>query len=218
MEQYLKMKEELLARKKALDTFNLSEFGEEKELARSASDSTGELSQYDNHPADTATEFFERGKDIAINEHLRNEYHDIEHALEKMANGTYGICEVTGEKIPYQRLEAYPTARTLIQQNSQEISEHRPIEEDVLDGFRKFNFDGDDTETEFDAEDAYQSVAEFNELPMVFEDSSLDENGELIGYVEEIEGFLSTGIEGFTGAEDVAFQRNVHYDQYLNGK
>jgi YteA family regulatory protein len=218
MEQYQKIKEELLARKEELEKLTMSEYGEEKELARSASFSTGELSQYDNHPADTATEFYERGKDIAINEHLRNEYNDINHALEKFSNGTFGVCEVSGEKIPFERLEAYPTARTLIEHNSQELSQHRPVEEDVLDGFRKFNFDGDDTETEFDAEDAYQSVAEFNELPMVFEDSSLDESGELIGYVEEIEGFLSTGIDGYTGADNVEFQRNVHYDQYLNGK
>ena len=218
MEQYQKLKEDLLARKEALEKITLSEHGEEKELARSASFSSGELSQYDNHPADTATEFYERGKDIAINEHLRNEYNDIVHALDKFSNGTYGLCEVTGQRIPYERLEAYPTARTLVQYNSQELSQHRPVEEEVLDGFRQFNFDGDDTETEFDAEDAYQSVAEFNELPMVFEDSSLDENGELVGYVEELEGFLSTGIEGYTGTEKVDFQRNVHYDHYLNGK
>ncbi|WP_088105021.1 TraR/DksA C4-type zinc finger protein [Halalkalibacter urbisdiaboli] len=218
MQQFQKQKEELLARKETLEQLTISEYGEEKELARSESFSTGELSQYDNHPADTATDFYERGKDIAINEHLRNEYEDILHALEKLDNGTYGICEVSGKPIPLERLEAYPTARTLVEYHNQELSQHRPIEEEVLDGFRKFNFDGEGDETQFDAEDAYQSVAEFNELPMVFEDSSLDENGELIGYVEELEGFLSTGIEGYTGADHVDFQRNVHYDQYLNGK
>ena len=32
-------------------------------------DSTGELSNYDNHPADTGTDLYEREKDIALNEH-----------------------------------------------------------------------------------------------------------------------------------------------------
>ncbi len=120
-------------------------------------------------------------------------------------------------EIPYERLKAIPTARTIVTVAEQHAG-GRPSEEDVLEGFRKYNFDDRDDETEFDAEDAYQAVARFNDNSMVFEDASLDEEDELIGYVEEIEGFLSTGIEGYTGDENVQFQRNVHYDHYLDGK
>ncbi|MFC0558680.1 TraR/DksA C4-type zinc finger protein [Halalkalibacter alkalisediminis] len=216
MTDYTKIKQSLEERLKIVDERINHHFKEEQ--SRTLSFSTGELSQYDNHPADAATDLYEREKDFALLEQLEREHEEIEHALEKFNQGTFGICEVTGKTIPYERLEASPAARTVVEVVDNRITDGRPSEEAVLGGFRKYNFDQDDDETEFDAEDAYQSVAKFNELPMVFEDSSLEETGELIGYVEQIEGFLSTGIEGYTGDEDVVFQRNVHYDQYLNGK
>ncbi|HWB34298.1 MAG TPA: TraR/DksA C4-type zinc finger protein [Candidatus Paceibacterota bacterium] len=37
---------------------------------------------------------------------------DVEAALEKIANGTYGICEVCGGPIEEERLEADPAAKT----------------------------------------------------------------------------------------------------------
>ncbi|MBP3952106.1 TraR/DksA C4-type zinc finger protein [Bacillus suaedae] len=212
---YSRIKQQLLERKAKVEQ-RLEENFENEHM--SMMDSTGELSYYDNHPADTATTMFERGKDMALHEQLEREHEEIEHALAKFETGVFGICEVTGKEIPYERLEASPAARTVVEAVDNRITDDRPSEEDVLGGFRKYNFDNRDDETQFDAEDSYQSVAEFNELPMVFEDSSLDESGELIGYVEEIEGFLSTGIDGYTGDDNVEFQRNVHYDQYLNGK
>ncbi|MFC0473100.1 TraR/DksA C4-type zinc finger protein [Halalkalibacter kiskunsagensis] len=216
MTDYTKIKQQLLDRKSKVEERIKKHFQEEQ--SRTLSFSTGELSQYDNHPADTATDLYEREKDFALLEQLEREHEEIEHALAKFNEGTFGFCESTGEVIPYERLEANPAARTVVARAEHNVTNDRPSEEDVLDGFERFNYDNNDKETEFDAEDAYQSVAQFNENSMVFEDSSLDENGELIGYVEEIEGFLSTGIDGYTGDEDVVFQRNVHYDQYLNGK
>lgn len=185
----------------------------------SLSQSTGELSQYDNHPADTATDLYEREKDLALINRDKREYNDIERALEKIENGTFGICESTGQEIPYERLKANPTAKTITEfaDGAQKVdNESRPVEEDVLEGFHKYNFDGKDEETEFDAEDAYQSVARFNETSMVYEGSSLDDADELIGSVEQIEGFLSTNMEGYKGADSVKVEQNIHYDQYVD--
>lgn len=39
----------------------------------------------------------------------------IEHALERMVNGTYGVCEVTEQPIPLARLQALPYATTCIE-------------------------------------------------------------------------------------------------------
>ncbi|UTR14502.1 TraR/DksA C4-type zinc finger protein [Salipaludibacillus sp. LMS25] len=218
MEDYARLKKGLEEQKKILSERlkAYDDYGLDHGFASSIS--SGELSQYDNHPADSATELYEREKDIALHEKIILELKAIEHALNKFENGTYGICEVTGQQIPYERLEAKPTAKTIIQHASNNHYFSRPVEEDVLEDFRKYNFDKAQDETQFDAEDSWQAVARFNELPMVFEDSSLDENSELIGYVEEIEGFLSTGIEGYKGEESVEFQRNSHYDHYLNNK
>jgi RNA polymerase-binding transcription factor DksA len=39
---------------------------------------------------------------------------DVEHALERLENGTYGSCEGCGEPIPFERLEAIPSARLCV--------------------------------------------------------------------------------------------------------
>jgi RNA polymerase-binding transcription factor DksA len=81
------------------------------ELGSGGGDSS-ELSDYDQHPADTATETFERERDFGLLEDLEAELSDIQAALERIDNGTYGIDEVTGEPIDPARLDAVPTART----------------------------------------------------------------------------------------------------------
>jgi RNA polymerase-binding transcription factor DksA len=43
---------------------------------------------------------------------LEKQLKDINSALEKIAGGTYGICEISGEPIERERLEANPAART----------------------------------------------------------------------------------------------------------
>lgn len=43
---------------------------------------------------------------------LETQLHDVEVALAKIENGNYGICEVSGEEIELDRLEANPSART----------------------------------------------------------------------------------------------------------
>lgn len=215
MGKYDKIKQQLNSERDRLEE-RIKEL-DHYDLNKSMSFSTGELSQYDNHPADTATDQYERGKDIALFEHINQEYEDVIAALERIENGTYGICEVSGQPIPMERLEALPTARTTIEYSKENIiARERPVEEDVLETFDKYNFDNSERETEFDAEDAWQSVAKFNDNSMVFEDSSLNSSEELIGYVEELEAFASTDIEGYKGDENVSFQRNVHYDHYMD--
>ena len=58
------------------------------------------------------SETFEREKDIAILEQLEGDLAEIEAALQRLDDGTYGVDEVTGEPISRERLEALPTART----------------------------------------------------------------------------------------------------------
>ena len=81
---------------------------------QSEGDQDSELAHYDQHPADTATETFEREKDLSILEQLERELEELHAALERVDDGTYGIDEQTGEPIDPARLEAFPTARTNI--------------------------------------------------------------------------------------------------------
>jgi RNA polymerase-binding transcription factor DksA len=63
------------------------------------------------HPGDVGTDVFERERDMGQLEDIARELHDIEDALKRLDDGTYGKCEVCGRPIPDERLEAYPTAR-----------------------------------------------------------------------------------------------------------
>ena len=71
-----------------------------------------ELSNYDQHPADSATDTFEREKDLGILDDLEAELAEIEAAIGRIEDGTYGVDEVTGAPIDEARLEAVPIART----------------------------------------------------------------------------------------------------------
>src|SRR4051812_11612935 len=79
---------------------------------QSEGDQGGELAHYDQHPADTASDTFEREKDLAILEGLESDLAEIEAALQRLDDGSYGVDEVTGAPIDRARLEALPTART----------------------------------------------------------------------------------------------------------
>jgi RNA polymerase-binding transcription factor DksA len=73
-------------------------------------------------PADQASETFEREKDIAILEQLEHDLAEIEAALHRLDEGTYGVDEVTGDPIARERLEAYPAARTNVSSASDTAS------------------------------------------------------------------------------------------------
>ncbi|MDG0812537.1 TraR/DksA C4-type zinc finger protein [Cohnella rhizosphaerae] len=91
--QLARLKELLLAEKSEIDRhFAL----EADDGTTSMTDDTGELSSYDNHPADLGTETFERERDAAIDQRYFERRDDVERALAKFEDGTYGLCEVSG--------------------------------------------------------------------------------------------------------------------------
>jgi DnaK suppressor protein len=70
-----------------------------------------ELSVVDQHPADAGTDTFERDKDISIVVNVEAELNDVDRAIRRVENGTYGSCEACGRPIGAARLEARPMAR-----------------------------------------------------------------------------------------------------------
>ncbi len=62
-----------------------------------------------NEVADAAEE---SGEQVVIVGELGLRYQNIVLALKKIEEGTYGVCEISGEKIEEDRLEANPAART----------------------------------------------------------------------------------------------------------
>ena len=77
----------------------------------SARDALGEISFADQHPADVASETFEREKDVSILGNVDEQLRDVEGALKRLDDGTYGRCEICGKDIGDERLRARPEAR-----------------------------------------------------------------------------------------------------------
>ena len=82
-----------------------------------------ELTDFDrNHPADMATDYTTQITEMAIEDFREEEVEEIKAALQAIEDGTYGRCQVRGEEIPYERLEALPTALTCIEHADDETA------------------------------------------------------------------------------------------------
>lgn len=58
---------------------------------------------------------FEMEMDFSKQDNARDLLEKVNHALERMDEGTYGTCEVSGRPIPLARLEALPYATTTVE-------------------------------------------------------------------------------------------------------
>jgi DnaK suppressor protein len=71
---------------------------------------TDETKGYSQHQADEGTDDFNRTISLEVTSKEFGILRQIERALNKIDDGTYGICDITGEEIPMARLEAIPYA------------------------------------------------------------------------------------------------------------
>jgi DnaK suppressor protein len=83
------------------------------EHSGSIEDELGELSEDadDNHLGDTATATYDRELDEGLEAGVRQTIEEIDAALQRIEDGTYGICEVDGKPIGEDRLTAIPWTR-----------------------------------------------------------------------------------------------------------
>ena len=86
----------------------------QEETAGSLSEDAGEETAYDNHLADTATETYDRELDYTLEENSGHVLAEIDAALKRIEEGTYGVCTNCGKEIPEDRLEALPWATLCI--------------------------------------------------------------------------------------------------------
>jgi DnaK suppressor protein len=77
--------------------------------------SSEEKKGYSQHMADEGTDDFERTIALEVSGTEYKILKQIDRALEKISQDTYGICDVTGEPIPIARLEAIPYATMTVQ-------------------------------------------------------------------------------------------------------
>ncbi|MED4603625.1 TraR/DksA C4-type zinc finger protein [Paenibacillus validus] len=200
---------------------------EHEGLENSLRDQTGELSAYDNHPADLGSEMFERAKDIALLENAERHLTDINEALARIETGAYGTCRACGQPIPFERLQAMPTAAYCVKHvPDPNESERRPVEEQLLaPPFGRTSLDELPDQNQFDGEDAWQIVESWgtSNSPAMAEDPDISNNyndmeieaEENVGYVESFESFVATDLYG----QQVTVVRNQAYRDYMrNGE
>jgi DnaK suppressor protein len=96
---------------------------QQNNLKQSISDAAGENSRYTYHLGDVASLSYGREFSMGLAERQQKYLEEIDEALERISDGTYGICKVTGELIPRERLEEVPVAKYSVK--GKEILERR---------------------------------------------------------------------------------------------
>lgn len=74
---------------------------------------------YSQHQADEGTDDFVKSINLEVSNKESSLLRQIDRALEKMDEGTYGMCDLTGEEIPIKRLEAIPYATMTVKAQEQ---------------------------------------------------------------------------------------------------
>jgi len=72
--------------------------------------SDSQSSSYSQHQADGGTDDFDRSVSLSLTDQEIKVLRQIDRALEKIGDGTYGVCDLSGDEIPIKRLEAIPYA------------------------------------------------------------------------------------------------------------
>ena len=109
-EQLEELRGALEAEKDAVNE-ELASYGKKTDKGwEGSSESEGEEAD----PIDAADNIEELAVNIPLVAELEKRNKDIKEALEKMDEGTYGMCETCGVEIPFDRLEADAAARTCI--------------------------------------------------------------------------------------------------------
>ena len=83
----------------------------EQTLKRSAKDDAGDLSAYGQHMADAGTDTFDRDFALSMVANEQEALSEIEAAIKRIHDGSYGVCEITQKPIAKERLLAVPFTR-----------------------------------------------------------------------------------------------------------
>src|SRR5258708_1834433 len=93
----------------------------QKQITHSLKGSTAEVKRpdeatgYSQHQADQGTDDFDRTINLELTQAEMQLLRQIDHALEKIEEGSYGVCDITSEDIPLKRLEALPYASMTVE-------------------------------------------------------------------------------------------------------
>lgn len=88
-------------------------------VARLSRENSVEAPACSQHPADGGSDACDRDFALRLLSHEQNALSEVDQALQRIARGTYGVCELSGEPIPRARLEAIPFTRHTVARQAQ---------------------------------------------------------------------------------------------------
>ena len=97
-----------------------------EEIHELKSEAGEENPTYSMHPADAGTDSFDRDLVLGLASFKQEGLYEIDVALERIDQGTYGVCELTGQLIPWKRLEAIPWTRFSLEAEKQSAHATHP--------------------------------------------------------------------------------------------
>ena len=112
-ERLIELREELLRIRDGVEE-DQRDLGEDEE----------DFTEHDS--GDMSQSLFTREMDATVEQQVERRIGEIDRALKKIEEGTYGICDDTGEKIPKGRLEAVPEAIRTVEAQERFERERRP--------------------------------------------------------------------------------------------
>lgn len=111
---------------------------QDEALNHGGQNGSGNLSSMPIHMADIGTDNYEQEFTLGLIESERQLLRQMDHALNKLEKGTYGVCEATGQQINRARLEAKPEARYSIEYARKiEQGEAQPLPLDIDDNLAR---------------------------------------------------------------------------------
>ena len=104
------LKEKLLQEKSRIE----EELGRIAKPNASATDFNTNFTEIGDDEDENASEMEEYSDNLAVETTLEKQLKEVNEALERMSQGTYGRCENCNTDIPVERLLAYPAAKTCL--------------------------------------------------------------------------------------------------------
>jgi RNA polymerase-binding transcription factor DksA len=97
--------------------------------SRVAQDAIEEAPAFSSHMADAGTDTYDRDFALGVLSGVQEAAYEIEEALNRIRDGRYGICELTGKAIEPERLEAIPWTRFTAEAEKQLEREGKKVDE-----------------------------------------------------------------------------------------
>jgi DnaK suppressor protein len=93
---------------------------EQSSFGTGQSELSGDIASFDEEYADAGTDTFERERDLSLSNNIRDLLDKIDHALDRIEKGTYGLCERCGRPIEKARLKGLPYATLCVKDKQAE--------------------------------------------------------------------------------------------------